>query len=56
MTLKELYSFVEGTKTAISVVIIGHLNKNESSKDLYRGLGSIDIATSVRSVIQVDYR
>lgn len=41
-------------ETGAAVVIIGHLNKNESSKDLYRGLGSIDIAASVRSVIQVD--
>ena len=26
-----------------AIVLIGHLNKKESSKDLYRSLGSIDI-------------
>lgn len=47
-----LISIADETNAAI--VIIGHLNKNENSKALYRGLGSIDIAASVRSVLQVD--
>lgn len=50
--MNTLISIAEETSAA--VVIIGHLNKNESSKDLYRGLGSIDIAASVRSVLQID--
>ena len=30
------------------------MNKNESSKDIHRGLGSIDIASAVRSVLMVE--
>ena len=30
------------------------MNKKESSKDLYRGLGSIDIVAAARSVLQVE--
>ena len=37
-----------------AVVLIGHLNKKESSKDLYRGLGSIDVVAAARSVLQVE--
>lgn len=37
-----------------AVVLIGHLNKNEGQKSLYRGLGSIDIAATARSVLQVE--
>lgn len=37
-----------------SIVLIGHLNKNESTKTLYRGLGSIEGLASARSVIQVE--
>ncbi len=36
-----------------AVVLIGHLSKRENSKDLYRGLGSIDVVASARSVLQV---
>ncbi len=36
-----------------AIVLIGHMNKNEGSKDLYRGLGSIDLVASARSVLQV---
>ena len=50
--MNTLISIADETKSAI--VIIGHLNKNENSKALYRGLGSIDIAASVRSVLQVE--
>ena len=35
-------------------VMIGHLSKKESSKDLYRGLGSIDVVASARSVLHVE--
>lgn len=35
-------------------VLIGHLSKKEHSKDLYRGLGSIDVIASARSVLQVE--
>ena len=37
-----------------AVVLIGHLSKKERSKDLYRGLGSIDVVASARSVLQVE--
>ena len=37
-----------------AVVLIGHLNKNQGSKDLYRGLGSIDVIAAARSVIQIE--
>ena len=40
--------------TKCAVLIIGHVNKNESSKDLYRGLGSIDIIAAARSVLYVE--
>ena len=36
-----------------AIVLIGHLNKNTSSKDLYRSLGSIDVMAAARSVLQV---
>jgi hypothetical protein len=37
-----------------AIVLIGHMNKREGSKDLYRGLGSIDIVAAARSVLQVE--
>ena len=37
-----------------AVVLIGHLNKNESGKELYRSLGSIDVVAAARSVLQVE--
>ena len=37
-----------------AIVLIGHMNKNEGTKVLYRGLGSIDTIAAVRSVLQVD--
>ncbi len=36
-----------------AVVLIGHLNKKEGSKELYRSLGSIDLIAAARSVIQI---
>ena len=35
-------------------VLIGHLNKNEGSKTMYRALGSIDVVAAARSILQVD--
>ena len=35
-------------------VLIGHLNKNESSKGLYRNLGSIDVVAAARSILLID--
>ncbi len=37
-----------------AIVLIGHLSKREGSKELYRGLGSIDVVASARSVLQVE--
>lgn len=36
--------------TNVAIVLVGHLNKNENSKDIHRGFGSADIAASVRSI------
>ena len=38
-----------------AVVLIGHLNKKQNSKDLYRSLGSIDLVAAARSVIHVEH-
>lgn len=37
-----------------AIVLIGHLNKNDGSKDLYRALGSIDVVAAARSVLNVE--
>lgn len=37
-----------------AIVLIGHLRKKDSAKELYRGLGSIDVVASARSVLQVE--
>ena len=37
-----------------AIVLIGHLNKRHSSRDLYRSLGSIDIVAAARSVMYVE--
>ncbi|MCD7750460.1 MAG: AAA family ATPase [Lachnospiraceae bacterium] len=37
-----------------AIVLIGHLNKKEGSKNIYRSLGSIDVVAAVRSVLQVE--
>ena len=37
-----------------AVVLIGHLNKNAGSKNIYRGSGSIDFVASARSVLHVE--
>ena len=38
-----------------AVVLTGHLNKKQSSKELYRSLGSIDLVAAARSVIKVEH-
>lgn len=37
-----------------AIVLIGHMNKSQSGKHLYRGLGSIDITAIARSVLMVE--
>lgn len=37
-----------------AVVLVGHMNKREGQKNLYRGLGSIDLTAAARSVLQVE--
>ena len=37
-----------------AIVLIGHLNKSGSSKNIYRGLGSIDITAIARSVLMIE--
>ena len=40
-------------RTGAAIVIIGHMNKGEKSKGIYRGLGSIDIQAAARSVLLI---
>lgn len=40
-------------RTGCAVVLIGHMNKSSSTKGIYRGLGSIDIAAVARSILMV---
>lgn len=42
------------SKYECAIVVIGHMNKSGGQKDLYRGLGSIDLVASARSVLQVE--
>lgn len=44
------------TKTGAAIVIIGHMNKGEKTKGIYRGLGSIDITAAARSVLLIGKR
>lgn len=48
---KQLAGIAE--RTGCAIVIIGHMNKMNRIKGLYRGLGSIDIAAAARSVLLV---
>lgn len=36
-----------------AIILIGHMNKGNGTKTLYRGLGSIDIAAIARSVLMI---
>lgn len=49
--LRKLATTAERTRCAI--ILIGHMNKDSSAKNLYRGLGSIDIAAISRSVLMI---
>ena len=40
-------------ETGVAIVLVGHLNKSEGSKDIHRGFGSADIAAAVRSILMV---
>ncbi len=40
-------------KYQCAIVIVGHMNKASGEKNLYRGLGSIDIAAVARSVLMI---
>ena len=52
-TFKALSGVAE--RTGCAVIVIGHMNKmaGGQTKGLYRGLGSIDIAAAVRSILLV---
>jgi len=52
--LKELAD--AAARTGAAIVIIGHMNKVEHAKGIYRGLGSIDITAAARSVLLVGKR
>ncbi len=41
-------------KTGCAVILIGHMNKTAGSKNMYRGLGSIDIMAIARSVLMIE--
>lgn len=41
-------------KHECAILAVGHMNKASGTKSLYRGLGSIDIAASARSVMLVE--
>lgn len=49
--LRKLANVAERNHCA--VILVGHMNKGNSSKSLYRGLGSIDIAAIARSVLMI---
>ena len=40
-------------RTNCAIILIGHLNKKDGGKDIYRTLGSIDIVAAARSVLMV---
>lgn len=49
--LRKLANVADRNKCA--VILIGHMNKGNGAKALYRGLGSIDIAAIARSVLMI---
>lgn len=52
--LRELGNVAE--RTGAALIIIGHMNKNDRAKGIYRGLGSIDITAAARSVLLIGKR
>ena len=51
---RELSNVAE--RTGAALVIIGHMNKNDRAKGIYRGLGSIDITAAARSALLIGKR
>jgi len=49
--LRKLANIAASYKCAI--VLVGHMNKMQSAKNIYRGLGSIDIVAIARSVLMI---
>ncbi len=49
--MRELSEIAKRTECAI--VVIGHMNKAAGLKNIYRGLGSIDISAAARSILLV---
>lgn len=49
--MKQLTAIAD--RTGCAIIIIGHMNKASGTKGIYRGLGSIDITASARSVLLV---
>ena len=54
--MREVFTMLSNVakSTDTAIVLVGHLNKNESGKDIHRGFGSADIAASVRSILLVE--
>ena len=50
--MKKLSGLAE--KYNCAVVLIGHMTKQQGTKNLYRGLGSIDLAAIARSVLMIE--
>ena len=42
------------TEYRCAIVLIGHLNKKQGIKDIYRSLGSIDLAAAARSILHLE--
>ena len=53
--MREVFTMLSNVAkaTGSALVLVGHLNKNEASKDIHRGMGSADISASVRSILLV---
>lgn len=45
---------IVAAKYSCAVVLVGHMNKSSGSKNIYRGLGSIDITAIARSVLMIE--
>ena len=54
--MREVFTMLTNVAEAknCAIVIIGHINKNEHSRAIHRGLGSVDIAAAARSVLLVE--
>ena len=54
--MREVFTMLSNVAktTDAAIVLVGHLNKNASGKEIHRGFGSADIAASVRSILLVE--